>query len=420
MSNRRARGEDSVYFDASRRLWRGQIALPPGPNGRRRAKTVSGHSRSEVVDKLRIARQDIDAGVRLMAREVPLVQDWLRTWLGVAARTCKDSTLASYEVDVNQYAIPSIGAIRLDRLTAEDVERLYDQLYDRGLSTSTVSGLHRTLRAAFNEAVRRSWMVRNPVKNARPRKVTEREIVPLSLEETQRVIEVAKTHRNAARWTVALALGLRQGEASGLRWGDVDLDRKTIHVRRALAPLRWQHGCAPTGGTASCGELSGAKCPQRKGGGLKLVEPKSTAGTRLVSVPESLVAELASHRIAQAAERLKVGADWVGPPPGSDECFVFTNSRGGPIGPKQDWLQWSAILDEAGVDHRRVHDARHTAATFMLVLGVESRVVMATMGWSSMAMIQRYQHVVPQLRDEVAGRMESLLFTPERNRESGR
>jgi integrase len=77
-------------------------------------------------------------------------------------------------------------------------------------------------------------------------------------------------------------------------------------------------------------------------------------------------------------------------------------------------------LDEAGVDHRRVHDARHTAATLMLVLGVESRVVMATMGWSSMAMIQRYQHVVPQLRDEVASRMESLLFASERSRDSGR
>lgn len=179
MSGRRARGEDSIYLDTTRQLWRGQVALPPGPNGRRRSRTVSGRTRAEVVEKLRAVHQEIDAGVKLMSREVPLVQDRLRTWLGVAARTCKDSTLASYEVDVNHYAIPALGTIRLDRLTTEDVERLYDELYDRGLSTSTVSGVHRTLRAAFNEAVRRSWMVRNPVKNARPRKVLENEIVPL-------------------------------------------------------------------------------------------------------------------------------------------------------------------------------------------------------------------------------------------------
>jgi integrase len=94
--------------------------------------------------------------------------------------------------------------------------------------------------------------------------------------------------------------------------------------------------------------------------------------------------------------------------------------RGGPVGPKQDWQQRSRILRDAGIDHRRVHDARHTAATFMLVLGVESRVAMATMGWSSMAMIQRYQHVVPQLRDEVATRMEALLFRPQDDRRAGR
>lgn len=66
-----------------------------------------------------------------------------------------------------------------------------------------------------------------------------------------------------------------------------------------------------------------------------------------------------------------------------------------------------------------MHDARHAAATFMLVLGVESRVVMATMGWSSMAMIQRYQHMVPQLREEVAHRMESLLLAPQKDGSAG-
>jgi len=416
-ARRGIKGRHSIYQD-SRGIWRGQIDLAPGPGGKRRRKTVSGKTSTEVLGKMSEALNDVQAGVELTSREVPLVKDWLKTWLGVVARTCKDSTMASYESDVYRHAIPVIGEVRLDRLTTEHVEHLYDLLYAKGLSTSTVSGTHRTLRAAFNEAVKRSWMVRNPVKNARPRKVQEGEHPPLTVEEAKRVLAVARERRNAARWTVALSLGLRQGEALGLRWCDVDLEAGYLYVRKALARERYKHGCAPVHLEPTCGEKP-IKCPARIGGGLRLIDPKSDAGKREVKLPKTLAKALATHKTAQAGERLKAGTAWAGPPPGDDACYVFANLIGKPIGSKQDWEEWTAILKLAGVDHRRLHDARHTAATMMLLMGVHPRSVMAAMGWSSMSMVQRYQHVPSQLLDEIAEGMEAVLLSESEESKAG-
>ena len=74
--------------------------------------------------------------------------------------------------------------------------------------------------------------------------VSQGEIEPLTLDEAQRIMELAAGLRNGTRWSVALALGLRQGEALGLRWWHIDLDAGTIAVRWQLQHLRWQHGCA--------------------------------------------------------------------------------------------------------------------------------------------------------------------------------
>src|SRR5438034_154758 len=95
---------------------------------------------------------------------------------------------------------------------------------------------------------------------------------------------------------------------------------------------------------------------------------------------------------AQAAERAAAGPLWR---PGR---WVFATEVGGPIDPRKDYSEWIRLLQRAGVRKARLHDARHTAATLLLVIGVDSRTVMALMGWSSLTLTQRYQHVVDDLR----------------------
>jgi integrase len=104
---------------------------------------------------------------------------------------------------------------------------------------------------------------------------------------------------------------------------------------------------------------------------------------------------------------------------GEDYCpDVFTTPVGQPHNPRTDYTEWKRLLDRAKVPERRLHDARHTAATVLLLLGVTERTVMSVMGRSSTAMAARYQHVVAAVRRDVAVQVGGLLWTPSDGRSS--
>jgi integrase len=140
----------------------------------------------------------------------------------------------------------------------EHLEKLYVRMMKNGSAPATAHQAHRTIRTALNEAVRRGHLVRNPAMLAKAPRLPEAEVEPYSVDEIRLLLKSALERRNGARWAVALALGLRQGEALGLRWDDVDLDAGTLFVRRGRLRPRWEHGC---GGT--CGRRFGGHCPNR-------------------------------------------------------------------------------------------------------------------------------------------------------------
>ncbi|MGH9116438.1 MAG: tyrosine-type recombinase/integrase [Acidimicrobiales bacterium] len=258
--------------------------------------------------------------------------------------------------------------------------------------------MRRTLVTGLNEAVARGRLVRNPAKLAVRHRQVEPEIEPLSIEDARTILTGATDERNGLAWVIAVSLGLRRGEVLGLRWDDVDLAEGTLTVRRALSRLPWRHGCDGT-----CGRKRGAECPDRHGGGLVFDEPKSRAGHRTLVVPAPLVAGLKVHRQRQVEDQLQ--AEWW-----DETGLVFSDAWGRPLDPDRHTKAWNAFLDRCGVRQARLHDARHTAATLLLVQGVDPRVVMDLMGWSHVAMTKRYQHVVPELRRVAAERMTEALW----------
>jgi integrase len=131
---------------------------------------------------------------------------------------------------------------------------------------------------------------------------------------------------------------------------------------------------------------------------------KSRAGRRAVGIPAPLVEALRRHREAQQKEREIAAQLW------EEGDWVFAQQNGRPIDPRADHDAWKALLQEAGVRDARLHDARHTAATMLLVLGVPTRAVMEVMGWSQMAMTTRYQHLAPELIGGIASQVASLLW----------
>jgi integrase len=247
------------------------------------------------------------------------------------------------------------------------------------LSSTSAHQAHVILSRALKIAERRGLVKANAAALAEAPPVRNQEFEILDKAQADQVIATAATRRNAARYTVAFALGLRQGEALGLRWRDVDLDEGVLSVRHSLSRVIGQ--------------------------GLQLGPTKSTRGERAIALPKPLLDELKAHRKTQAAERLAAGSRWV------DADHVFATATGNPIDPKDDWRYWRDLLAEAGVPHVRLHAARHTAATMLLALGVPQKVVMEILGHSKSSMTEGYQKRVDALHVEAAEKLSGAWWS---------
>lgn len=169
-------------------------------------------------------------------------------------------------------------------------------------------------------------------------------------------------------------------------------------VRQASCAVhRSRRGCPKPCPPGCTGHAKG--CPQRTGGGLVKEPPKSNAGKRVVAPPAPVIAAMRADAEQQQREREYAGSAWL------DSGLFYTTALGGPIDPRADYQQWCDILAAAGVEHARLHDARHVAATEYLLQGVDPRVVMDILGWSHRRMLDRYQHVVDELRRDAARRV---------------
>jgi len=399
-------------------------------NGKPDRRTVKRQSEAECTQAVQeLEAQRASRNVRKPGR-MWTVEKWLVHWVeNVAALSVRYKALKGYKTAVYRHLIPGLGAHRLDRIEPEHFEKLYVKMQESGLSAATAHQVHRTARTAFGEAVKRGRIVRNPVALAKAPRIEDEEVEPFDAKDTQRIITAALKRRNGVRYVVALALGCRQGEALGFKWDRLDQSNKTLRVKKALQRQTWQHGCDdPTAcgakyhKTRPCKEgckrhkracpppcpadcTSHARwCPNKRGGGLVEVPVKSRAGRRSFALPDELYDLLTKHEAVQAREREHAGTEW------QEGGWMFTQPNGRPIDPRRDLAEWKSILADAGVRDARLHDARHTAATVLLLLGVHERVAMDVMGWSTPEMRKRYMHVTDGLRRDVADQLNAYFW----------
>lgn len=349
-------------------------------------KKVSGPNRSVALERLTELKAKYASGDLPRDGKAITVEKWMTYWYTrILPRHAKPYTIAGYSAKVNHYIIPLLGHLRLDTLTPEHIEDAWDRLRDEGnpkkneptpLSANTIHQTHRILSAALTEAVRRKKLRANPAgrESMKAPSRVEHELDVMTEAEVDKILEACRGKWNAARWNVALALGLRQGEALGLRWEDVDLDEGILHVRQTLMRITGQ--------------------------GIVFGTPKSSKSRRDIPLPPSLLDNLKAHRKAQNEARLRAGNFWV------DSGLVFTQEDGRPIDPSVDATRWRKLLESAGVRHYRLHDARHSAGTLMVAEGVDIRVAMAILGHSQISVTMRYQHAADQLLVDAAKKLD--------------
>jgi integrase len=330
-----------------------------------------------VTDKLLAVQLEMQRN-HLRTERVPTLAEYLEYWLHQSVKPrVRPLTFAGYSVNIHKHLVPTLGKIRIDRLTPQDVQEMINGRLTAGFSPKTVAYVHQVLRTALELARRWELIDRNVASMVDPPHRERPKIHPMDPSEARHFLDSLHGHRLEALFAVALALGLRQGEALGLQWDDVDLGAGSLSVRHQL---------------------------QRIDGRLILVEPKTERSRRTIAIPSSVIDRLREHEARQLAEKLWSGSKW------TDSAFVFTNRNGGPLEARRVIDEFHKALNAAGMPRIRFHDLRHSCATLLLVQGVSPRVVMDILGHSEIAMtMDTYSHVVPELQRDAANRMDSLL-----------
>jgi integrase len=287
-------------------LWHAYVTVGAKGNGRPDQRHVKRATRAEVEDRVDELLDQQRAGAVVKPGRGTTVEQWLTTYLDtVAPRRCDPSTVYDYRSKLRNWVFPVIGGTRVDRLKPDQLDDVYLRMARAGKADSSILKTHRILSRALEIAYRRGLVPRNVAKLIDAPTSKRVEITPLTEAEAIAVLDAAAAgrRRNVARWSVGLALGLRQGEALGLRWPYVDLDAGEIRVWWQLHRRSFEHGC---GGT--CGKRRGGNCPARVlplrsgeqvvHGGLILKEPKGKS-KRTIPIPAELVAALVAHKEVQ-------------------------------------------------------------------------------------------------------------------------
>jgi integrase len=355
MSKRQPNGRAKIYLGADG-LYHAYVTIGVKDDGSLDRRHRSGRTATEVKEKIKELEAKRDAGRVPGKGRAPTVEQWITTYLDtIAVRKLAPRSYDDYWSKARNWIIPHLGKHRLDKLQPEHLDRLYAKMLDAGKAPSHVLKVHRILSRALTVAVRRGHVAHNVAKLTDAPSAPEVEMKPLTEEEARRVLLAAQQRQSAVRWSIALALGLRQGEALGLRWEYIDLEAGTARVWWQLQRRKWCHGCddpytcgaarhktgpcrkpckvhkreCPPPCPRDCTEHASG-CPMRQKGGLVFCEPKGKS-KRTVPIPPELIPILRAHRAAQLRARLTAGEAW------QDHDLVFCQSDGRPVDPRDDW-----------------------------------------------------------------------------------
>lgn len=318
------------------------------------------------------------------------VDDWLTAQeIGPSTRAAYAAALAPV---VEQY-----GQRKVQTIEKKDVVALIKDLREgtgpggRKWARTSINPMRARWQSVWEDLVEQGKVSRNPVELVKPLRKRDDAVASKSkgvldlsdrltdaevarLEVAHQPTPPADAHMRSAPYLAAMRapmialalLGLRRGELAGLRWSSIDLDTGTMEVAEITRIA-----------------VRGKIIEQGVG--------KTESSERWLPLPDPTLAVLRAAKMRQDAEKLRYGEKWRG----GDDPFVLTQQNGRPCSPRTLNFWWNDALGAAGVPHRRLHAARHTAASRMVSMGVSPAEVAAYLGHadSGELVLRTYAHV---------------------------
>ena len=384
------------------------VVLNYKKGGRWCKKWVS--TRTQSLREARAVEKDLEykASVGLIkvcaARDIPTLRQHLDKWLEVCIKppSRKPATYENY-VTVSKRVCRMLGDRKITQITTQDIDEYIKSELEHHISHTLIRTQCRILKSAFKTAI--SWRILsvNPMDAVTPPAATKSPSKAASVEDVHALLQTAmESDRPIDYVIIALGAlcGLRRGEICGLEWNDVDLERHTLHIRHSMS--RRENSTIEDG--------TFYRIFPGKVSSLVLDKVKTDDSEAIICIPDLAVEALRRMRTWQQRNRMLMGPCY------RDRGLVCCFEDGRPCEPNWIYHALQRLLKSAGLPHMRVHDLRHTAATLLLLQGVDIKLVSHQLRHANVATTQNiYQHVTDQLARRSADAMDQLFSKEEKD-----
>ena len=379
MAKKRANGEGSIRKRSDGR-WEGRYTVGYDENGKVKMKNVLGKTQAEVKEKLKEKIEEAKV-LDVSKSESYTVAEWAALWFEVYAKpNIRERTADYYNRYITKHIVPCLGDIKLNKLTGRQIQKMYNDLLDHGrervsqkeknsgLSGTYVHGVHVMLHNCLNRAVKERLLVRNPADDVIVPKIDKKEMKILPPEQVKAYLKAASARGVLPLFYLELTSGLRKGEIAALLWSDLDVENCTLSVTKQLVSSR--------------------------DGELKITQPKTAMSVRLISLPQETVELLKEEHTKHPLN-----------------IYMFPSPRtGGMYHPDSIVKLHEKILNDAGIEHLRFHDLRHSFATYALQSGADVKTLSCMLGhYSAGFTLNTYCHATRDMQADAARKIGGFM-----------
>lgn len=411
-SNTRAASGSGTIRQRPDGTWEARFVVGHDPGtGKPIRKSVYAKTQKEVRQRMAQAIVAVDNHEYFEPSKMTLAE-WLDIWAAEYMGDKRYSTRRTYRANIETHIKPALGAVRLSQLAPHIIQKFYNTLLTSGckkpkrdkngkiikkdgkpvcepapMSAKTVRNIHGTLTKALSTAVDIGYLRFNPADRVTLPRIEKKELSPLTDAQVKDFLRESSNDGLEIILKVILFTGLRESEALGLTWDNIDFQAGTIKVCKQLQKRRLVDG--------------GATLAPTKNGRSRTLKPAP------------FVMELLGRQYReQAAQRLKMGDLWQGWQTAAERktALVFTTPEGRSISQTSLRYHFKKVVEAIGVPSCRVHDLRHTFAVLSLQNGDDIKTVQDNLGHATAAFtLDVYGHVSEKMKEDSAARMEAYI-----------
>ena len=362
--------------------WEARITTGRDPGtGKQIQKSFTGKTQKEVREKMQAAAVAVNEKTYIEPSKLTLGQ-WLDIWEAEYLGDIKPLTLASYKRTVKNHIKPALGAIKLQALSAHEIQGMYNaaQRGDKPLAPKTIKNLHGVTHKALQQAVELGYIKFNPADACKLPRAEKRDIKPLDEQQIKAFLQIISGHKFEYLYLVTLFTGMREGEVLGLTWDCIDFKAGTVLINKQLIKNR------------------------DEAGEFELASTKNGKSRKITPAP-FVMRILKDQQQKQLEERFRAQGAW-----SNDWNLVFTDELGRHLSAVTVYNNFKRLAKQAGFPEARFHDLRHSYAVAALQSGDDIKTVQENLGHHAAAFtLDVYGHVTERMKEDSAARMEAFI-----------